>query len=141
MQFMVALSFDAHAKMQTKFNTPNTTARYKSKSDMNINAKLIPNSSSLTRFITEPQLIFKSLLSVKSSNETLLVSVLKNGKLNMYEATGKTSTTSGTNVKINLIILNLLPKSELLKLPVKIRNLDQAASAFLASASSIFSQS
>jgi hypothetical protein len=80
------------------------------------------------------QVTLSSVLDATNSNNDTIYNIL-------FDATGKTSTTSGTKVKINLIILNLLPKRALLKFLVKVLKPRHASSAFFASRSNIFSQS
>ena len=62
-----AFNFDALKSTKTKFNTPQTTARYKRRIDKKSIRNSVPNMFEETSFIREPQFRFNKVLSVKSS--------------------------------------------------------------------------
>ena len=64
-----ALSFAALRRINTKFKTPKTTARYKSKIAAKSIAKAPPRKSDDTRPINDPQFIDNNELRVKSTRE------------------------------------------------------------------------
>ena len=61
-----ALSFDALRRINTKFKTPKTTARYNSKIATKSIAKAPPRKSEDTRPINDPQFIDNKEFKVKS---------------------------------------------------------------------------
>ena len=62
-----AFNFEALKSTKTKFNTPQTTARYKRRIDKNSIRNSVPNTFEETSFMSEPQFKFNTVLRVKSS--------------------------------------------------------------------------